>query len=105
MREATAWFDRHAVGAPARLVGRARQHVEAVASDEGPAIDGVLARAGQRALDRAIAAGAGREAALDLLAADALITLALLRTAVAEPGLLGARARALRDAIADGAAG
>ena len=58
------------------------------ASDAAPLPDS-LANAGRRALD-AVAAHAGdRSVALDLLAADALITLALLAQAEHQPERLG----------------
>jgi hypothetical protein len=47
-----------------------------------------LAQAADSALAGALARGEGRAAALDLLAADALVTLALLARAEAAPGSL-----------------
>ena len=55
-----------------------------------------LATAGERALDAAVASGEDRAAALDLLAADTLITLALLAQAEIDPAALGSAARRLR---------
>jgi hypothetical protein len=55
-----------------------------------------LAEAGELALKASVRRGAGRDAALDLLAADALITLALLEVAERDPSSLGAEARRLR---------
>ncbi len=54
-----------------------------------------LADAGRAALAAATRDGAGRAAALDLLAADALITLALLATAERDPAALGRAAAQL----------
>lgn len=57
-----------------------------------------LAASGRRALDRVLARGGDRSVALDLLAADALVTLALLAQAQQAPERLGAFAAAvLRD--------
>lgn len=55
----------------------------------------VLARAGQQLLETVLAGAGQRSVAVDLLAADGLITLALLHCAEAEPAALGAFARAL----------
>lgn len=54
-----------------------------------------LAHAADRALAGALARGEGRAAALDLLAADALVTLALLARAESAPGALADFATAL----------
>jgi len=54
-----------------------------------------LAAAGSAALERALAAPADRASALDLLAADGLITLALLAQAEVGPEGLGAFAERL----------
>lgn len=51
----------------------------------GPTLARSLAAAGQAALDRVVAHPGDRSVALDLLAADALITLALLAQAEAAP--------------------
>jgi hypothetical protein len=48
-----------------------------------------LAGSGRRALDRVLARAGDRSVALDLLAADALVTLALLAQAQAAPERLG----------------
>src|SRR5580765_2469393 len=68
------WLDRHTSQAPAALQSRVREYAFA-ASGETRAR--TLAAAGQSALARALSHPADRSAALDLLAADALITLAL----------------------------
>lgn len=57
-----------------------------------------LAASGRRALDQVLAHAGGRPVALDLLAADALVTLALLAQAQRAPERLGEFAAAvLRD--------
>ena len=57
-----------------------------------------LARSARRALDRVLARAGDRSVALDLLAADALVTLALLAQAQAAPERLDDFAAAvLRD--------
>ncbi len=57
-----------------------------------------LAGSGRRALDRVLARSGDRSVALDLLAADALVTLALLAQAQTSPERLGDFAAAvLRD--------
>jgi hypothetical protein len=57
-----------------------------------------LAAAGRGALDRVLARAGDRSVALDLLAADALVTLALLAEAQTSPERLGDfAARVLRD--------
>lgn len=78
------WLDRHTRKAPPALRDCVRRHVEAVGDDGAPAQ--VLARASRHAL-RLVAAQpeGGRAIALDLLAADALITLALLAQAQSAP--------------------
>jgi hypothetical protein len=60
-----------------------------------------LAASGGRALDLVLARAGDRSVALDLLAADALVTLALLAQAQQAPERLGAFAAAL---LRDGAA-
>lgn len=61
-----------------------------------------LAMAGLAALRHTIASPGDRSVALDLLAADALVTLALAAQAEADPSGLAAFARRLRDAGANG---
>jgi hypothetical protein len=82
------WFDRHAERAPAPLRERARAHLAAVGRPLDP--PAALAEAGRAALDGVVAQPGDRSAALDLLAADALVTLALLAQAEAAPERLGA---------------
>lgn len=90
------WFAARTEGAPARLVEASAGWL---AASTGATTGARLTSAGQQALDAAIAAGATREAALDLLAADALITLALLAEAEADPMALRDRAAAIRLAV------
>lgn len=91
------WFAARTADAPEALRLRvARYFAEAAVADPGDRI----AAAGRAALAAAVRGGAGRAAALDLLAADALITLALLFGAERAPGRLGATAAALRSRAA-----
>ena len=92
-----SWFRARTAGAPEVLRERAATF-HATAPDHGALR---LARAGAAALEAAIAAGTSRAAALDLLAADGLITLALLAEAERHPAGLEATARALRFAAAE----
>jgi hypothetical protein len=90
------WLERHTAAAPPALRARVREHALA-GSPEGP-LPAVLAAAGTRALDRVVGHPGDRSVALDLLAADALITLALLAQAQEEPAELGAFATSLLQA-------
>jgi hypothetical protein len=73
-----------------------RDYVDGAGPDS--ALPEALARSGRRALDRVLARAGDRSVALDLLAADALVTLALLAQAQAAPEQLGDFAAAvLRD--------
>jgi hypothetical protein len=76
------WLDAHTRQAPAALRARVRQYAGEVS---GPTLPQALAAAGEAALDRVLSHPGDRSAALDLLAADALITLALLAQAQTEP--------------------
>lgn len=90
---ADAWFAAHTTGAPEAL----RQRVAHFFGTTAPGdLGSRLSRAGGAALREAARSDAGRGAALDLLAADALITLALLRAAEQDPAHLGATAASLR---------
>jgi hypothetical protein len=93
MTDLARWLDGRMVGAPQRLAERARAFVDA--AGPGP-VSERLALAGQQALVAAERRGRDRAAALDLLAADALITLALLAAAEAAPGRLAEEAARLR---------
>lgn len=76
------WLDRHTSQAPAALRARVEHYARAAS---GPSVAQSLAAASQAALDRALSHRADRSGALDLLAADALITLALLAQAEMAP--------------------
>ena len=91
-----AWLDRHTAAAPPVLRGRVHEHARAFPS-EGPT-PVVLAGAAHRALDRVLSHPGDRSVALDLLAADALITLALLAQAQESPADLGRFAASLVQA-------
>jgi hypothetical protein len=76
------WLDRHTSQAPAAL--RARVGEYAVAASGSTRVS-ALAAAAQSALARVLSHPGDRSAALDLLAADALITLALQAQAEEAP--------------------
>jgi hypothetical protein len=76
------WLDRHTSQAPPALRDRVRQYALPVPATSLPH---GLAAAGRAALMRVLAHPGDRSAALDLLAADALITLALLAQAQTGP--------------------
>ena len=97
MTDAAAWVEAHTHGAPRALLVRVEQHMTSV--PEGT-LGHRLAQAGELALGESIRRGSGREGALDLLAADALITLALLECAGRDPAELGVTAQRLRSAAA-----
>ena len=79
------WLDQHTSQAPTALRARVRQYALLGA---GASLPHVLASAGQTALDQVLSHPGDRSAALDLLAADALITLALLAQAETKPDRL-----------------
>ena len=87
------WFAARTASAPELLRARAEDYFRRTQDASGRSR---LELAGARALDAAIEAGPNRAAALDLLAADALITLALLAQAEDDAASLGALARGLR---------
>ena len=97
MNHAAVWLDARTSGAPPVLLARVREWLQ---HGTPTAAELPMARAGELALRAAVERGAGREAALDLLAADALITLALLECAGRDPAELAATARSLRDQAA-----
>ena len=76
------WLDRHTSRAPAALRKRVGEY--ALAASEADRVS-ALAAAAQTALGRVLSHPGDRSAALDLLAADALITLALKSQAEAAP--------------------
>lgn len=101
MNPLVAWFAERTAGAPPVLAERARSFLE-LTLDANTAADR-LADAGTTALRAAEGRGSSREAALDLLAADALITLALLDVTERTPDdLAGEAARLRRRAAAGG---
>jgi hypothetical protein len=79
------WLDQHTSRAPPALRARVRDYA---LQASGSSLPHLLAGAGQTALDQVLSHPGGRSAALDLLAADALITLALLAQAEASPDCL-----------------
>lgn len=93
------WLDRHTAAAPPALRARVRKHALAVRSAGGTEpLPVALALAGREALERVVTHPGDRSVALDLLAADALITLALLAQAQEAPGELGAFAASVLQA-------
>lgn len=88
------WFAARTAGSPEALRDRATAFF---VSSAGGDLMTRLANAGARALAAATAARS-REGALDLLAADALITLALLAAAETDPAALEHSATVLREA-------
>jgi hypothetical protein len=81
------WLDRHTRQAPPALADCVRRHLAEVGGGGSEADR--LARAGRHALRFVAAHPEGdRSIALDLLAADALITLALLAQSQAAPAAL-----------------
>lgn len=81
----TDWLDRRTSQAPPALRARMMEYALAGSGDSLPEL---LASAGRLALDRVLSHAGDRSAALDLLAADALITLALRARAEEAPGRL-----------------
>lgn len=91
---AAEWLAASASGAPADLVARAGEWLSRVAPTGSASDD--LADAGRVALGAVIGSTGGRPAAADLLAADALVTLALEARAAEDPASLGAFAARVR---------
>ena len=91
---AADWLAAGTSGAPADLVSRAEEWVARIAPTGSASDD--LASAGRAALDAAIRDSGGRPAAADLLAADALVTLALEARAAEDPASLGEFAASVR---------
>jgi len=83
-----AWLEEHTAEAPTALRQRVIEYSTSV--PPGSSIARSLARAADAALDRVLQHAGDRSAALDLLAADALITLALLAQAEQAPDELAA---------------
>jgi hypothetical protein len=94
-----AWLDRHTSQAPTALRSRVRQYAETA---HGETLAGILTAAAHSALARVLSHPGDRSVALDLLAADALITLALLAQADDAPQRLEEFAiSVLRDRMPD----
>ena len=95
LTELLAWLAPRAGAAPDALRRRVEEHIR----QTPPHQDGAetLAAAGRRALDRVVGRPGDRSVALDLLAADGLITLALLHRAEHDPASLAMFARELQD--------
>ncbi len=87
------WLAAHMAHAPAMLRDRASQYLAAAAADVD--LPSRIADAGDRALGVVLGHTGDRGAALDLLAADGLITLALLAKAEQAPAELERFATAL----------
>ena len=79
------WFEEQCEGAPAALVERASDFARQAGGPHSPE---ALAEAGAVALARAIEQSPDRSSALDLLAADALVTLALAAQVERDPAAL-----------------
>ncbi len=84
------------MGAPPALRERSARYLAARPGGTDPATE--LAGAATDALAAVLRLPGGRSVALDLLAADALVTLALLARATQDPGGLAAFAATLREA-------
>lgn len=97
MTDLPAWLERHTAAAPPAL--RARVHQHALAAARPGTAPAALALAGGEALERVVAHPGDRSVALDLLAADALITLALLAQAQDDPEALGSFAASILQAV------
>ena len=91
------WVERHTSDAPAALRTRVQQHV--AAAKPGRGVPDALARAAQQALGQVLTHPGDRSVALDLLAADALITLALLAQAQHAPEGLGGFAASILQSV------
>ena len=94
-----AWWSDRTAGAPPALVRCAERYLE----PGWPAEPFALGAAGLRALEVTLRLGPDRRAALDLLAADALVTSALQAEAELAPHRLVTSARTLRH-LASGTA-
>ena len=89
MTHSAAWFESRTADAPVPLRTRMRELVAHEWSAEG------LAAGAERGLARAVAEPGDRSVALDLLAADGLVTLALLHRAEHHPEQLRSFAEGL----------
>ena len=86
------WLDQHTSQGPAALRSRVELYARAA---EGSSVPERLAAASCAALDQVLSHPGDRSIALDLLAADALITLALLAQAEQAPEQLEAFAESV----------
>ena len=89
------WFAEHSAGAPAPLRERAARYLALRDQAADPAER--LADAAVDALAAVLSHPGDRSAALDLLAADALVTLALKARAIEQPDQLARFAAELRS--------
>ena len=87
MTDVAGWFAEHSTGAPEALRARVEHYLTAVPETASRAE--TLAAAANDALAAVVVQGRDRGAALDLLAADALVTLSLLAEAEEAPEGLG----------------
>lgn len=94
MSEVIGWVERHSAAAPPALRARALAYVARAGAGPAPT---ALAQAAHEALHAVEQHPGDRSAALDLLAADALITLALLAQAETAPEHLAQLAGSLLD--------
>jgi hypothetical protein len=76
------WLLQHTRQSPTLLRARVQQYADAAS---GPTLAGTLSAAAEAALSQVLSHPGDRSIALDLLAADALITLALLAQAQSAP--------------------
>jgi len=79
------WLERRTAKGPQALRNRVADYAAAAAVPPGTTLSESLAGAGSRALKSALEQPHDRSAALDLLAADTLVTLALLAQAELAP--------------------
>jgi cytosine/adenosine deaminase-related metal-dependent hydrolase len=93
MNAALEWLEQRSHDAPAPLRERALWYLREATAGSTP---DALAAASLRALETTLRSGTDRGVALDLLAADALVTLALQAKAEADPSALAGFARRLR---------
>lgn len=94
---------RRSDGAAEVLRRRADEFLSTAVLDDDPAVE--LAASAERALHSALTRADRRDGALDLLVADALVTMALETRAEADPSRLAQFAAALRSGAAPGLEG
>lgn len=94
----TAWLEAHCLGAPAELHRRVDRYFGM--TSEGLALPDRLGEAGLLALRATLGSAGDRSSALDLLAADALVTASLQAGAEQDPaGLAALAVRLLRSGV------